>query len=227
MNKWKRVGLGVLMLALSVALVAALAACGDDDGDDDADAADTPESAADATAAVAAPDGGVTFDPGPGLGPDFDGGPGCSDPNDDECPMPLQLDLDGQVDAGGVSIRYAQRYFDASTGEADPLISIVPSERNRFEETANFEVYFADSVGSATAGLVDPQTADWSTETLTGTIGVMRDASQDPPVNTAIGSFPLEDGRVLVFELVSTGKYGWDLYATLYASMLDTLTVAP
>ena len=58
-----------------------------------------------------------------------------------------------------------------------------------------------------------------------GTIGVVKDDTQDPPVNTTIGAFGTKDGRAIVLKLITTGQYGWDLYSQLYQDMLNTLTV--
>jgi hypothetical protein len=221
MYKTKRV------LLLAALFFLALAACGGDNKDHHGgndESTPTPES------------GGTVpnLNTGPGLGIQAGGStsgssslPGCSDPNDNECPVPLVLDLDGEASAGGVTIRYPTRYFAAATREdGDILIEITPSENNKFPEKATFQVYFAGSVDAALAGLVDPVTAEWTTDTLNGTIGVMKDQTLDPPVNTTIGAFLLGDGRTVVFEVITTGKYGWDLYARLYEDMLNTLLVS-
>jgi hypothetical protein len=152
--------------------------------------------------------------------------PGCSDPNDTECPAALSFDLDGEASSGGVTIRYPARYFDATTGGDPVLIAIQPSEKYAFPEQASFQVYFADSIDQALAELQDPLMADWTAATgLSGKVGVVKDRAQDPPVNTVIGAFSLPDGRVIVLKLVATGKYGWDLFSQIYSQMLDTLTV--
>jgi hypothetical protein len=156
--------------------------------------------------------------------------PGCSDPNDDECPAPLVLDLDGTASAGGVTVQYPTRYFTAVTSDSastgDVLIEIAPSENNRFAEKATFQIYFAESVEAALAELTDPISAEWQTETLSGTIGVVKDQTQEPPVNTSIGAFEVGDGRVIVLKAITTGKYGWDLHARLYEDMLNSLAVS-
>lgn len=212
-----------VVLALLLALALGLVACGGDD--DDSDTA-TPEPTEGASGAFS-PDA-----PSLSLGADLTGEsalPGCSDPDDDECPAALLMELDGEVSAGGVTINYPARYFDALTGEQSPdaLIQIVPSENNRYAEVAVFSVLLVDSPATALDILADPETAEWTTDTLTGTIAVGKDATLDPPVNTTVGAFTAEDGRGVVFELVTTGKYGWDLWSRVYESMLQSLVLAP
>ncbi len=204
-------------------LVLGAAACGSD--------SDRPPSTAEPTAETGSSSGGVSLEGGLGLNVGTGGGivsglPGCADPSDDECPMPLIMDLDGEIAAGGLSLRYPERYFDAAPGEGDILITISPSENNRFAERAVFEASFAESVEAALAALAEPETAEWTAGALSGTIGVVRDEAQDPPVNTTIGAFALDDGRAVVLALTTTGKYGWDLWSQVYASMLDTLAVS-
>lgn len=219
------------ILLLAGLLVFGLAACSRNDKKDNTPATPTVESAGP----------GVSLDTtGPGLNTGGDstpdssaviGGqmPGCSDPSDTECPVPLALDLDGEATAGGVTIRYPARYFDAATPigstSGSILIEITPSERNKFPEKATFQVYYADSVKAALAELTDPITAEWQTQTLSGTIGVVKDDTQDPQVNTTIGAFALRDGRAVVLKAITTGKYGWDLHSQLYEDMLSSLTV--
>lgn len=226
------------ILLLVGLLVFALAACSSNDKKDNTP---TPE----ATPTVESAGPGVSLDTtGPGLNtggnstPDSSaviGGqmPGCSDPSDTECPVPLALDLDGEISAGGVTIRYPTRYFDAATPTSgtsgtsgDILIEITPSERNKFPEKATFQVYYADTVKAALAELTDPITAPWQTQTLSGTIGVVKDDTQDPQVNTTIGAFALGNGRAIVLKAITTGKYGWDLHSQLYEDMLTSLTVS-
>ncbi len=154
--------------------------------------------------------------------------PGCSDPNDEECPAALQLTLDGEASADGVHINYPARYFDARTGADAPddvLIAIEPSERNKYDERAVFEVYWAQSVEDAISVLDKPESATWQTDTLHGVIAVSKDATQDPPLTTTIGAMTTPDGRVLVLKLTTTGKYGWDLWSGVYEDMLGTLNV--
>ena len=209
----KSLSLLIILLAL------ALAACGGDNAKDQAAGSATP------TAAEPSPTD-TGSDTGIGVGEREM--PGCSDPSSADCPVPLDLPLDGDVSAAGVHLVYASRYFDATTSE-DPtgvVIEIVPSERNKFQDKATFQVYFADSIDAALADLQDPDSADWSTPTLTGTIGVVHDETQDPRVTTTIGAFGLDDGRAVVLKAVTTGQYGWDLYSVLYEQMLDSLTVA-
>jgi hypothetical protein len=193
----------------------------------------TPE----ATPTVESAGPGLNLDTGPGLNTGSSAStpdsttigsqmPGCSDPSSTDCPVPLSLDLDGEITAGSVTIRYPTRYFNATTPTSgDILIEIAPSENNKFPDKGTFQVYYADSVKAALAGLTDPITAEWQTQTLMGTIGVVKDDTQDPPVNTTIGAFGLKDGRAIVLEVITTGQYGWDLYSQLYQDMLDTLTV--
>ena len=140
--------------------------------------------------------------------------------------MPLVMDLDGEIAAGGVSVRYPERYFDAAPGEGDVLFTITPSENNKFAERAIFEAHFAESVEAALAALTEPETVEWTAGALSGTIGVARDETQDPPVATTVGAFALDDGRAVVLTLTVTGKYGWDLWSQVYTSMLDMLAVS-
>jgi hypothetical protein len=137
------------------------------------------------------------------------------------------LDLDGTAMQDTVTIQYPSRYFDAAAGSDGILIEITPNDKFKFQETAHFTVYFADSVESALAELADPATGSWSNATLNGTIGVTKDETQTPPVNTTIGAFTLADGRVIVVKLVTTQKFGWDLWSKVYEGMLNTVVVAP
>jgi hypothetical protein len=218
MRKWI---LGPFILAVAVVL----AACGSSNKKDS-----TPTAAATPTVESAAT--GLDLNAGPGLntGGNSSSGtqlPGCSDLNDTECPAPLVLDLDGEASAGGVTIKYPTRYFTAAANDSeDILIEITPSDNNKFSEKATFQVYYAGSVDAALAGLTDPITAAWTAGTLSGTVGVVKDQTQDPPVNTTIGAFALSDGRAVVFKAITTGKYGWDLYSRLYQDMLNTLVVS-
>ncbi len=220
MGKLSRVSVWAMLLVM----VLGAAACGSN-GDDE------PASTAEPTTDTGSPPGGVSLDGGLGLNLNVGGGsasglPGCADPNDDECPLPLVMDLDGEIAAGGVSLRYPDRYFDAAPGEGDVLFTITPSENNKFAERAVFEAHFAESVEAALAALTEPETVEWTAGALSGMIGVARDETQDPPVNTTVGAFALEDGRAVVLTLTTTGKYGWDLWSQVYASMLDTLAVS-
>lgn len=217
----------IVLLALLLVLALGLAACGGDD--DDTDSADQEPTATESSGAAGAfsPSG-----PSLNLGADLAGEsalPGCSDPDDDECPAALAMDLDGETSAGSVTIKYPARYFDALTGEQSPdaLIQIVPSENNKYAEVAVFSVLLVDSPATALDILADPETAEWTTDTLTGTIAVSKDATLDPPVNTTVGAFTTSDGRGVVFELVTTGKYGWDLWSRVYEAMLQSLVLAP
>lgn len=202
-------------------LILVLAACGGDKKKDKA----TPTPA---NTSGFNPSGGISLNTGETPAPASTNSlPGCSGPDSSECPAPLALDLDGTITEGGVTIQYPSRYFNAAAGSGDILIEITPSDRFKFQETANFQVYFAESVENALAGLADPESGSWSNATLTGTIGVSKDAAQTPPVNTAIGAFALADERVIVVKLVTTQEYGWDLWSKVYESMLNTVIVAP
>jgi hypothetical protein len=207
----------VVMACVFLALI--VAACGGEDDQNNTD--DAP-----ATEAVA---------PALSTGPDLNLGgpeatsenqmPGCSDPDSTDCPIPLEMDLDATVSGGGVTVSYPDRYFDAITANDGVLITITPSENNRYDQRAEFEIYFADSVEDALAGLTDPVTGDWSNDTLDGTVGVVRDDTQDPPLNTTIGAFNLADGRTIVMKATTTGQYGWDLWSQVYEDILNTLVV--
>jgi len=211
---------GILIGLLLLALV--LAACGDDKKKTD-QTTPTPAESSGFT-----PSGGISLETGGTPAPASTNSlPGCSDPDSTECPSPLVLDLDGTAMHSAVTIQYPSRYFDAAPGSGDLLIEITPNDRFKFQETANFQVYFADSVESALAGLTDPDTGSWSNATLNGTIGVSKDETQTPPVNTTIGAFALADGRVIVLKLVTTQKFGWDLWSKVYEGMLNTIVVAP
>lgn len=228
-------------LIIFAALVLALAACGGDD-DNGNGSGEGAVPTAEATAEAAGSTGGLSLNTAPDLGggPDLATGPGggagderqlpgCSDPDSEECPAPLDMPLDGEASFEGVSINYPSRYFVAAVGDeagGDALIAITPSENYRFEEQASFRVYFAESVDAALADLVDPDTAEWNAGALEGTIGVTLDAEQEPQRNTTIGAFELPDGRAIVLQLDTTGKYGWDLFTRVYDGMLQTLTVA-
>ncbi|MBN1678983.1 MAG: hypothetical protein JW966_01740 [Anaerolineae bacterium] len=219
----------VLILLLSLGL----AACDSNNGDHD-----TPDAASQEAVAVestaAGPQIGLNSGPSLEINTGGEGGmPGCNDPNDTECPAPVHLDLDADISAGGVTIGYATRYFAARSGDdvagdnlADgSLIVIEPNDAYAFDEDARFTVFFTDSVETALAELADPLTVEWDTGTLTGMIGVVRDREQDPPVNTAVGAFDTESGQAVVLRLVTTGKYGWDLYSLLFEQMLASLAV--
>lgn len=216
-RNWRLWSVALMVLALG------LAAC----GGKSSETAKTP------TAEGSGTPGLNLSGPGLNVGADASGGddaklPGCSDPNDEECPAALDLPLDGEASADGVHINYPARYFTAHSGEEAPddvLIVIEPSERNKYDERAVFEVYWADSVEAATAALDAPARADWQTETLRGVIAVGKDTTQDPPVTTTIGAMTTTDGRVIVLKLTTTGKYGWDLWSRVYEDMLSSLRV--
>jgi len=211
-------------MAVLAIVALSLVACGDKSGE-------KPKATPPATTVPANPleAGGVSLGGSTGLNPAqaISGLPGCSDPDDEACPMPLVMDLDGEIAAGGISLRYPARYFNVTVGEGNVPLTIAPSENNKFAERAVFEAYFAESVDAALAALTEPETADWTAGDLTGKIGVVRDETQDPPVNTTIGAFALADGRAIVLKLTTTGKYGWDLWSQVYVSMLETLAVSP
>ena len=218
LTRWSRwlAALGVVALSLT--------ACGGESAEQETETPPTATASANPLDA-----GGLSLDAGTGLNPalNVSGLPGCSDPNDEACPAPVQMDLDGEIAAGGISLRYPARYFNVTVGEGEVPLTITPSENNKFEERAVFEAYFAESVEAALSGLSEPEIADWTAAGLSGKIGVSRDQTQDPPVNTTIGAFALADGRAVVLKLTSTGKYGWDLWSQVYANMLETLTVTP
>jgi hypothetical protein len=222
-----------LLLVLLIGALG-LAACGDDDDGGEGETAATEAVTEEAGTGSGLGSGGLDISGGPSLDiqPVGDGLPGCNDPNDTECPMPLELEFDGEVSAEGVALAYPTRYLNAAAGDDAPegvLIQITPNERYAFEEQATFDVYYADSVDAALADLADPLLTDWDPEALPqGVVGVVKDQEQDPPVNTAIGVFPVPDdpdGRAIVLRLVTTGKYGWDLFSLAYEQMLDSLTV--
>ncbi len=202
-------------------LLLALAACG---GDDDKNKDKSTEPTVSSTTPGFNAGGGVGLNVGvPGSS---SGLPGCSDPSDTACPAPLDLDLDAQVADSGIQLSYPSRYFVAQTsGEnTDGVpVELVPSERFNWSSQAVFQAYFADFVDQALSELQDPITGEWSGTVLSGTVGVVKDQSQDPPVNTTVGAFPLEDGRVFVLRLQTTGKYGWDLFSEVYAAIANSV----
>ncbi len=230
----------MVLLAAVASLGGLLAACGGDNkgGTQNGAGSATPgEIPATATGGGFNPGTiGFGLDTGPGLDVGIgttSGLPGCSDPGNSDCPMPVVMELTATAVADGVQIGYPERYFVATTGGGTPpdapqaaLITISPSEKNVYQQKAVFEVYRAESVEAALAGLDNPDSADWSTGTLTGTIAVVKDQTQDPPVNTTIGAFGLADGRAIVLKLTTTGSYGWDLWSRLYEDMLNSLTVS-
>lgn len=186
---------------------------------------DASASSAEDTSFITAPSVGVNTD----LGGE-NALPGCSDLDDEECPAALLMNLDGELSAGGVTISYPARYFDATVVDDPPrgkVIQIVPSENNRFTEEARFGVFLSDSSESVLSGLSDLESVEWATDALTGTITVIIDETQNPPVNTTIGAFTAEDSRGVVFEMFTTGKYGWELWSRVYEMMLWSLVFAP
>lgn len=234
MRKWYWVW--TLVIILTAAL--ALAACGGDEEDTSSpDTADptaenvSPENG-DSGEGDQAGEGAIQFNPqlGPSIEVSAPGQlPGCSDPDDDACPLPLDLALDGEVTQNGVTISYPTRYFDVQTSDTDSteaLIAVVPAANYPFDEQARFSVYYAASIDAAVAALNDPESVEWETgQGYTGTIAVSRDDTLDPPEATIIGAFDLPNGQTIVLELETTGKYGWDLYTAVYTGMLDSLVV--
>ena len=221
---------GVLLLVL--ALLGLVACGGETKESQTASSAPTPTAETSNTEASGTPSLNLSGPSlGVGVGDDAQSDtplPGCSDPDDEECPAALQLPLDGEAIAEGVHINYPARYFDARTGADAPegtLILIEPSERNKYDERAVFEVYWADSIKEATAALESPESAEWHTETLHGVIAVSKDTAQDPPLTTVIGAMTTPDERVLVLKLTVNGKYGWDLWSRVYEDMLNSLQV--
>ena len=216
-------------LALLLVLALALAACSDDSSSDQQDEVPT-EAMAEASAEATSESG--AFNPsGPSLDISVPGQlPGCSDPDDDACPMPLELALDGEISQEGITLSYPPRYFEARVGDqtgSDVPIEIIPAEHYPFDEEASFSAYFATSTESAVADLAEAEHIAWSTAGgYNGTINVLRNETQDPVTITVVGAFELADGRAVVLELNATGKYGWDLYTTVYTQMLDSLTVS-
>ena len=227
---WRKNGL-VWGIVASV-LVLGMAGCGGDARENETTPPPPTSTEAPSTATGANPSLNLS---GPSLGVGVTGGatgetslPGCSDPNDEECPAALQLPLDGEATVDGVHINYPARYFQARTDADAPegvLIRIEPSARNKYDERAVFDVYWADSIEDATAALESPESADWQTETLHGVIAVSKDTTQDPPVTTVIGAMTTPDERVLVLKLTVNGKYGWDLWSRVYEDMLNSLQV--
>jgi hypothetical protein len=207
-------------IVMAPLIVLMLAACGSDDKSD----TPTPSGATVALTPVTP----VSFNAGPDLQVTVGGGlPGCSDPDSTDCPAPLDLDLDSDASAAGITIQYPARYFTAVTQDdaAGVPIEISPNDTYSFEQKAVFQVFFSESVEQAFAELTDPVTADWDTGTLKGTIAVFKDETVDPPVNTIVGAFPVDDSRVVVLRLTVDGKYGWDLFSRTYEKMLQSLTV--
>jgi len=217
---------------VGTALVFGLAACG---GDNER-ATPTP-----APAETATPQLNLNVGPGLALGGADSGDsgeprlvgrlPGCSDGDDEECPAPINLPLDAEASAGGITVRYLSRYFDAATAEENSAgvpVRISPGERFAFDEQAVFDVYLADSIDAALSEIEPTDSGAWtSAQGWHGTIAVQKDDTQEPPVNTSIGAFELPDGRVIVLKAVTTGKYGWDLWSVIYEQMLDSLAVEP
>jgi hypothetical protein len=226
----------VWMLAGLLILGLGLAACGDDgDNGDNGDAA--ANGGDDATPADSVPDLGgdsPSLDMGGGSNGAGDGGNGssgvigCDDDSDGGvCPPALYSGaIDSTVTADGVSVPYASVYF-AEIDAGDNLIALQSSENNNYEERATFTAYFAeaDSVDAVLRDLDDPSVHTWEGEQLSGKYGLVQDMDADPPLHTAVGAAPLDDGRVLVLRMEVTGKYGWDTHYEMYEAMLKGITV--
>lgn len=237
MQRWKQHSVHQRVLRWGVVLLAGvlvLAACGGDD-----DSAGQNEPAADPTATGSAP----VFNTGPSLntGPDLavggapDGAsgderqlPGCADPDSDECPSPLQVELDTTVTAENVTLSYYGRYWEALTGEAagDALVRIQPTDKNKFDLKGTFEVTFAESVDAALTSLGKPEPVAWETANLGGgVVATVHDDTVEPPVATVCGVFERPDGRAIVLTMIATGKYSLDFHQDVYTAMLDSLVV--
>ncbi|MBN1563510.1 MAG: hypothetical protein JXA10_06720 [Anaerolineae bacterium] len=250
----------LLWLVLILALALVLAACGDDDnsGDSDttttgsSDPTPTTEAGGDETGSdteiiledeTIGDSGGLGLDtglnvPAPGAGGNDLGSafPGCNDLESDECPIPFDpalVGMDGEASSGGVTVNYPTRYFGATTSAEGVLITISPSDQNKFEFKGTFEIYFADSIEDALAELDDlpgeAENADWITESLTGVISVVNDDNADPFTTTAIGAFTLMNDpaeRVIVVKATTNGKFGWYFHTKMYEAILDSLVVA-
>ncbi|WP_119068476.1 hypothetical protein [Aggregatilinea lenta] len=224
-------------LSVIVVLALALAACGGDD--DDTDTGTPPSDTPAASVATEAASGGLDLNVGPDLNPggsDLNAAtnngtllPGCSDPDTTDCPAPIQMQMDGSISAGGITVAFPVRYFNALTADENPEgvpIQIEPNDTYAFENGAVFQLYFAESAEQATSELTDPVSAPWTAQGLgDGVIAVERDEEQDPPVSTIIGAFPTGDERTVVLKLTVDGQYGWDLFTRVYEAMLNTLTV--
>jgi hypothetical protein len=155
--------------------------------------------------------------------------PGCSDPDAGNCPAPVNLPLSEQASGDGITVSYLSRYFaldeDAPDGVA---IRIISGERFPFEQQAEFDIYRAESVESAIATIEVTDSGEWTpTQGWNGTIAVQKDTTQTPQVNTSIGAFELPDGGAIVLRAVTTGEYGWDVWAVIYELMLNSLVVEP
>lgn len=231
-------------LAMALVMIMALAACGGDTSDENGNvgenqgAAPTP-TAEEAGASVGTPQFGVSLAPQLQLGGANDSAPGepplagrlpgCSDPDGEDCPSPVNLPLDAQASGDGITVSYLSRYFaPAEDAPNDVAIRIVPGERFPFEQQAEFDVYRAESVESAVSTIEATDSGEWTSgQGWTGIIAVQKDTAQDPQVNTSVGAFELPDGGAIVLRAVTTGEYGWDLWAVIYELMLNSLVVEP
>jgi hypothetical protein len=231
-----------LWLAIALVLIMALAACGGDDNDNDngdANQDDSPTPTAETDAAAGTPQLDLNLGPQLEVGGAADSEPaeaglvgrlpGCSDPDAEDCPSPVNLPLDEQATGDGITVSYLSRYFAPAEDTPDDVaIRIVPGERFPFQEQAEFDVYRADSVESAISVIEATDSGEWTSgQGWNGTIAVQKDNSQDPQVNTSIGAFELPDGGVIVLRAVTTGQYGWDLWSVIYEQMLNSLVVEP
>ena len=160
-----------------------LAACG---GEDDT----PPVPTSPATAEVAAPAGGLDLNTGPDLdlNLNLNSGtqlPGCSDPDSEDCPAPVQMQLDGTASHAGITIRYPSRYFTALVGDENPQgipLQVEPNENFAYENEVVFQVYYEPSMEQALSSLDDPISAPWTAQQIgEGTIAVQKDETQEPP----------------------------------------------
>lgn len=223
MRRWLWwIGFGLLVPLL-------LAACGNAD-DTPAPPAPTPLT----TAEVVAPAGGLNLDTGPDLDLNLNTNrgtqlPGCSDPDSEDCPAPVQMQLDGTASHAGITIRYPSRYFTALAGDENPQgipLQFETNENFAYENEVVFQVYYEPSMEQALSSLDEPISAPWTAQQVgEGTIAVQKVETQDPPVSTVIGAFPVAEGQVVVLKLIVDGEYGWDLFSRVYEAMLNTLTV--
>lgn len=232
-------------LAIALVMIMALAACGGDSGDEngdengngDANQGAVPTPTAETDAPVGTPQLGVSLAPQLALGGANDSAPsepllagrlpGCSDPEGEDCPSPVNLPLDAQASGDGITVSYLSRYFaPAEDAPDDVAIRIIPGERFPFEQQAEFDVYRAESVESAVSAIEATDSGEWTSgQGWTGIIAVQKDTAQDPQVNTSVGAFELPDGGAIALRAVTTGEYGWDLWSVIYELMLNSLEV--
>lgn len=218
-------------LWLMIALVIALAACG---SDEEGNSTPTLESASGAATPLRLNTGpslalGGAGDSGGASEPGMAGRlPGCSDASAEDCPAPVSQPLDAETSADGITIGYLSRIFEVAADAPEGVaIRIVPNEKFAFvDNQATFDVYRADTVESALAAITPADSGAWtSAQGWEGVIAVEKDEAQAPQTNTSIGAFALPDGGAIVLKAVTTGQYGWDLWAVIYEQMLDSLVV--